>query len=107
MKHDDMEVLGRVVRELRTAQKLTQTELGTRAGYRSGAGVSISRLENGQLSPGAERLQGVAEALGLTLEELAARAAGGKLDFSQGADTDAPATDSQPTERLKERYSRI
>lgn len=101
-----MELLGRVVRELRTAQKLTQAELGTRAGYRSGAGVSISRLENGQLSPGTERLQGVAEALGLTLEELAARASGNSGP-SEAADADATAPDSRPAEGLKERYSRI
>lgn len=53
---------------------MTQVGLGTEAGYGAGAGVSISRLENGQLLPGPEKLGGIAKALGLTLEELEAQA---------------------------------
>ncbi|MGG6382454.1 helix-turn-helix domain-containing protein [Paenarthrobacter sp. NEAU-H11] len=103
MTQNRMEALGQVVRELRTAKKLTQDELGTKAGYRSGAGVSISRLENGQLKPGAERLHGLAEALGLTPEELEARA------FRQTAinSETATATESRGAEGAKERYRRI
>ena len=46
--------LGNVIRELRTASGLTQEELGTRAGYGSGAGVAISRIERGWRSPADE-----------------------------------------------------
>lgn len=67
--------LGQVVRELRERQGVTQEELGRVAGYGTGAGVSISRLENGLLHPSPERFEGTAKALGLTLEELQARAA--------------------------------
>lgn len=62
--------LGQVVRALRTEKGLTQERLGTDAGYRSGAGVSISRLENGQLEPSEARFAGIARSLGLSADEL-------------------------------------
>ena len=67
--------LGQVIRELREAQtpKLSQEQLGHRAGYRAGAGVSMSRIENGMTLPGPRRLEGIATALGLTVHELEAR----------------------------------
>ena len=68
------EALAQVVRGLRERKGLTQEELGRAAGYRAGAGVSISRLESGLLRPSPERFAGVARALGLTPEELEARA---------------------------------
>ena len=68
------EALGQVVRSLRESKGKTQEELGREAGYRAGAGVSISRLENGLLAPSADRLAGIATALGLSLESLEARA---------------------------------
>ena len=64
--------LGQVVRELREDKGITQAELGRSAGYGTGEGVSISRLENGLLRPSAEKLAGIAETLGLTVEELEA-----------------------------------
>lgn len=70
----DAEALGAVVRELREHHGLTQEELGRRAGYLTGAGVSISRLESGLMRPGAERFAGIARELGLTPEELEALA---------------------------------
>lgn len=107
MTQNHMEALGQVVRELRTAKKLTQDELGTKAGYRTGAGVSISRLENGQLRPGAERLQGVAEALGLTPEELEARASRRTVDNVEATTANATATESRGAEGPRDRYRRI
>lgn len=68
-----MEALGQVVRDLRGAKKLTQDELGKKAGYRGGAGVSISRIEGGLLRPGGDRFAGLAAALELTPDELEAR----------------------------------
>ena len=68
------DALGQVVREERARAGLTQEKLGKDAGYRTGAGVSISRLENGLLRPSAERFAGVARALGLQPEDLEARA---------------------------------
>lgn len=69
------QALGQVVRRRREAAGLTQAELGTAAGYGAGAGVSISRLENGQLLPGPPKLAGLARALDLTVDELEAQAA--------------------------------
>jgi len=103
MARDDTETLGQVVRELRTAKKLTQEELGKNAGYATGAGVSISRLENGQLMPGVDRLHGVAKALGLTWEELESRAS--QLRTVETAGTTA--TNSPSTERVEDRIQRI
>ncbi|MGW3546995.1 helix-turn-helix domain-containing protein [Janibacter hoylei] len=62
--------LGNVMRELRTARGLTQEQLGVEAGYGAGAGVAISRMERGWRRPTDERLQGIADALGVTLSEL-------------------------------------
>lgn len=104
MTYSHPEALGREVRELRKALKLTQDELGKRAGYRTGAGVSVSRLENGQLRPGAERLQGIAEALGLTPEELEARASHQSVDNVVDS-----ATGHTPSgaNRLEDRFKRV
>ncbi len=67
------DALGQVVRDLRIKSGLTQEELGARAGYKSGptAGVSISRLEKGHLVDlSRERFERVAEALGVSAQEL-------------------------------------
>ena len=71
------EGLGQVIRELREAHtpKLSQEQLGRRAGYRTGAGVSMSRIENGVTRPGPRRLEGIAKALGLSVQELKTRGA--------------------------------
>ena len=71
------EALGQVIRELREARapKLSQEELGRKAGYRTGAGVSMSRIENGMTRPGPRRLEGIARTLGLTVKELETRGA--------------------------------
>jgi len=103
MADTETEALGRVVRELRTAKKLTQEELGRNAGYATGAGVSISRLESGQLMPGVERLHGVAKALGLTWEDLELRAS--KLRADEPARETPP--NSLGAERLEDRIKRI
>ncbi len=69
--------LGQVIRELREARtpKLSQEELGRKAGYRTGAGVSMSRIENGVTRPGPKRLEGIATTLGMTVQELETRGA--------------------------------
>lgn len=64
------EAMGAVIRDLRRKRRLTQEELGTRAGYRGGAGVSISRLENGQMEPSEERFVEIARELSVTTQEL-------------------------------------
>lgn len=69
-----LDSLGAVVATLRKERGLTQAQLGNRAGYGGGAGVAISRLENGQLLPGPDRLKGVAQALGISVDELTDRA---------------------------------
>lgn len=74
MEGYSLDDLGRVVLRLRREKGLTQEALGAAAGYGRGAGVSISRLENGRLEP-TDKFEGIARALGLTTQELEARAA--------------------------------
>lgn len=62
--------LGEIVREMREAKGITQVDLGRGAGYGKGADVSISRIEAGAVRPGAEKLAGIADTLGLTVDEL-------------------------------------
>lgn len=69
-----LEALGQVVKRLRREKGVTQEELGDAAEYKGGAGVSISRLENGRLEPTPERFAGIARALGVSTEELETRA---------------------------------
>jgi transcriptional regulator with XRE-family HTH domain len=72
--------LAQVVRGLREHHGITQEELGRKAGYLTGAGVAISRLEHGLLQPSPDKFSGIAEALGLTPQELEARAASPTAD---------------------------
>lgn len=81
-----------MVRDLRERKGSTQEELGREAGYGSGAGVSISRLESGLVRPGPDRLTGIAEALGLTSEELEAKALRQEAEYG-GA---APVAEAKP-----------
>ncbi|TMR34982.1 helix-turn-helix domain-containing protein [Actinomadura geliboluensis] len=62
--------LGGVIRRRRIGRNITQEELGKRAGYKSGAGVSISRIESGTVKPTPEKLRGIAKALNTTVEAL-------------------------------------
>jgi hypothetical protein len=66
---------------------MTQEQLGRDAGYRTGAGVAISRLEHGLLQPGPDRFAGIATALGLTPEELEALASETVPDHAVGGST--------------------
>lgn len=65
-----LEALGQVIQESRSELGLTQDELGRTAGYGAGAGVSISRIENGLTKPGRSRFEGIARTLGMTPEAL-------------------------------------
>jgi transcriptional regulator with XRE-family HTH domain len=93
------EALGWVVRDLRRKKGLTQEELGRRAGYRGGAGVSISRLENGQLEPGPERFEGISKALGVSAGRLA-QAAEEVTKRTESARRDGPVS-------IKDRVARV
>ncbi len=92
--------LGQVIRELREARapRLSQEELGRQAGYRTGAGVSMSRIENGVTRPGPRRLEGIATALGVTVRELESRVAQRSLGATPASPPASPpasdATDS-------------
>lgn len=70
MSAQEQEGLGAAVRELRVERGWTQEELGRRAKYRTGAGVSISRLEGGLTKPDTPRLLQIAKALDVTMAEL-------------------------------------
>lgn len=70
------EALGLVIRRHREAKGLTQEELGKAAAYSdASAGVSVSRLEGGNLAPRAEKLMAIAKELGVTWESLQVEAA--------------------------------
>jgi len=53
---------------------MTQAEVAEKARYGTGGAVAISRVENGRQRPTPEKFAGIADALGLTLEELEAKA---------------------------------
>ena len=112
MEDDIWESLGQLVRSLRERHGLTQDELGKRAGYGTGAGVSISRFESGQLRPGPDRVAGIAKALGLTSDELEAMAsAQEQANDGDSADPTAPDTAdgaiAPSAKAIKERVRRI
>lgn len=64
------EVRGRIIRRLRLASGLTQEQLATRAGYRTGGRIALAKIERGRAEPTAERLEGICEALGITPRDL-------------------------------------
>lgn len=71
--------MGDVIRKAREQASLTQQELGEKAGYKGGAGVSMNRIEQGASSAPPFRLKRIAEALSeaghqITVGELEARA---------------------------------
>ena len=71
-----LETLGQVIRQHREAKSLTQEQLGIAAAYsHASAGVSISRLEGGNLAPRADKLVAIAKALDVPWEALRAQAA--------------------------------
>lgn len=83
--------LGQVIRELRERCEppMSQDELGRRANYGAGAGVSISRIEAGANKPSRQRFGDIARALGADpehLEELARQRSGSQRDVR----TDGP-----------------
>ena len=89
------DALGQVVHGLRKHKGMTQEELGRSAGYRTGAGVAISRLESGRLRPSPERFAGLAAALGLTPAELEARALRPNVEHDVAASTEADGASSR------------
>lgn len=94
--------LGGVVREQREKVGLTQEELGERAGYQKGAGVSISRVESGRTMPSEERLAGIAAVLGLTAADLTSEATDRAAEQeSRSSDHDQSSARS-PKERLRQ-----
>lgn len=59
--------LGKRISRWRTYQKLTQSELESRAGFGHNA---LSRIENDQVTPRLESLERIAAAMELSMEEL-------------------------------------
>ena len=62
------EVFGLRLRQIRRAADITQKELGERAGIDP---TLITRYENGAVTPGLNTACALAEALGVTLDDLA------------------------------------
>ena len=103
-----LEALGLVIKKDREPTNLTQEGLGTRAGYGAGAGVSISRIENGLTRPGPDRFAGIAVALGLTPGQLEAKAAQLTIALAKqrGESPDAASTAGR-NEPIKDRAKRV
>lgn len=103
-----LEALGQVVREHRIKHGLTQDDLGTRAGYGAGAGVSISRIEAGLTRPGPERFDAIAKELGLAPAELESAASRRTSQIASGpAEANRHAELPAVRERLEARSKRI
>lgn len=105
-----LEALGLVIRERREAKvpTMTQDDLGAAAGYKAGAGVSLSRIESGLTRPGSERFEGIALALGLTTSQLEAEAAKRTLALAKDRGQSLGATGAAAGgERVKDRIKRI
>lgn len=69
------QIRGRMIRRLRDAVGLTQEELAAKAGYTGGGRVALSKVEQGQAAPTPDRLLGICDALGISVEELEHRTA--------------------------------
>lgn len=70
MKSTGAQTLGDVVRQLREEKGMSQQELGERAGYETGAGISILRIERQGVVPRPKRMNALADALGVDPEVL-------------------------------------
>jgi XRE family transcriptional regulator, regulator of sulfur utilization len=68
---DPQPALGAAVRELRTQKGITQEDLAHLAGVRTGA---ISLLERGRSNPAWGTVRRIAQALGVSVADLARRA---------------------------------
>jgi len=84
MEAYSLEALGQVVRDAREEKGITQNELGQGAGYKGGAGVTISRLESGQLRPPPQRLVEIARVLDLSPSQLVSLAEARTNDSQDG-----------------------
>lgn len=80
------EALGSEIKDRRERLGMSQEALGTLAGYQKGAGVSISRIESGLTRPTEARLKGIADGLGVTVEQLEKLA---KIRSDQNAEVDS------------------
>lgn len=110
---DDLaEAFGAVIRRRRLGKRppMTQQRLGELADYKEGAGVSISRIENGKVRPPSDRLAAIADALGTTEGELrndAHREARERLHAAQTASVPGTQGARRGNESLKSRYQRV
>jgi len=105
-----LEALGLVIRERREAKvpPMTQDDLGSEAGYKAGAGVSISRVESGLTRPSPERFEGIASALGLAGSRLEAEAVKRTLKLAkERGETFGDTGGAAGGGRIKDRIKRI
>ncbi|GAB3039447.1 helix-turn-helix domain-containing protein [Mycobacterium bourgelatii] len=105
-----LEALGMVIREHREVKvpKMTQDELGAKAGYKKGASVSISRIESGLTRPGSDRFDAIALALGLSPAELEAEAAKRTLELAkERGEPRVGAAAGSGEDRIKDRIKRV
>lgn len=98
--------LGSAIRERRRQLGLTQEQLGRGAGYKSGAGVTISRIESGDTRPSPPRLVNIARELGTTPAELTAQSQR-TINSIRPPQQQDPARPAVTEEKLEERVQRI
>lgn len=67
MSKEDLQILGKIIREKREARHLTQVELAEKAGVDRNY---IGMVERGERNPSYLSLQKIAKGLGLTVNEM-------------------------------------
>jgi transcriptional regulator with XRE-family HTH domain len=95
------EALGKVIHSLRKQHGMTQEELGKKAGYKTGAGVAVSRIESGQSRPGLQRFEGLATALEVSPDELDTLAAAKDKELDARPRGVAPTSEVRPRGRTQ------
>ena len=71
LQEDAKQIMGRIIREARKAQKLTQKQLGLKMGYsESSAERIIQHWESGSQPVPLEQLKQLAKVLGTTVDNL-------------------------------------
>lgn len=103
----DPAVLGGLVRELRLEHGMSQTRLGELAEYGKGAAVSISKLENGKLTPTPDHMEPLSAALGYSSKQLLEMAASRTADGTPPSSVEDRLASLRTLSRDRQRLSEL